>query len=175
MSYYLTISCNLHVLALIGFSVLSDWDLHFWSTDLKIHGLFGRSTVYIPAKFHRNSLKNNGENALQQFLRGCLLMILTFDLYPRCFIRSFPCHGLSTSEMWGRTEKSLNVPFQTFLGMMKLVKLSYLENYPANFKSLCSNGFSDHGFRITFSSNSLFCSSLNFSSLSEILISTHSI
>ena len=41
--------------------------------------------VYIPAKFHRNSLKNNGETALQQFLRGCLFMTLTFDLRPRSF------------------------------------------------------------------------------------------
>ena len=81
----LTIPCNLHILALIGFSVLSDCDLDFWSTDLKIHGLNGRSNVSIPAKFHRHSSKNNGENALQQFLRCCLLMTLTFDLRPRSF------------------------------------------------------------------------------------------
>ena len=91
--------CNLHILALIGFSVLSNCDLDFWPTNPKTQGLNGRSTVSIPAKFHRNSLKNNGENALQQFLRGCLLMTLTFDLRPKVFIRSFPCHGLSTSEM----------------------------------------------------------------------------
>ena len=81
----LTISCNLHILALIGFSVLSDCDLDFWSSDLKIHGRNGRSTVYIPSKFHRNSLTNKGDNALQLFLRGCLLMTLTFDLRPRSF------------------------------------------------------------------------------------------
>ena len=50
-----------------------------------MHGLNGRSTVSLPAKFHRNSLKNNRENALQQFRRGCLLMTLTFDLRPRSF------------------------------------------------------------------------------------------
>ena len=75
----------MHILALIGFSVLSDCAIDFWSTDLKIHGLNGRSTVYMPSKCHRNPLKNKGENALQQFLRGCLLMTLTFDLRPRSF------------------------------------------------------------------------------------------
>ena len=35
--------------------------------------------------------------------------------------RSFPFHGLSTSKMCERTETSLNMHFQTFLGMMKLV------------------------------------------------------
>ena len=117
----LTISCNLHILALIGFSVLSDCGLDFWSTDLKIHGLNGRSTVYIPAKFHRNSLKNNGENALQQFLRGCLLMTLTFDLRARSFRQVVSLSWTIDQRMWERTEKSLNMPFQTFLGMMKLV------------------------------------------------------
>ena len=81
----LTISCKLQILALIGFSVLSDCDLDFWYTDLKIHGLNRRSTAYIPAKFHINSLKNNRENALTQFPRGCLLMTLTFDLRSRSF------------------------------------------------------------------------------------------
>ena len=81
----LTISCNLHILALIGFTVLSVCDLNVWSTDLTIHGLNGRNTVYIPAKFHRNSLKNNGEHCLQHFLRGCLFMTLTFDLRSRSF------------------------------------------------------------------------------------------
>ena len=74
------LSCNLHLLALKGFLVWSDCDLDVWSTYLTIHGLNGQSTVYIPAKFHINSLKNNGENCLQQFLRGSLLMALTFDL-----------------------------------------------------------------------------------------------
>ena len=77
----------MHILALNGFSVLSDCDLDVWSTDLIIHGLNGRSTVYIPAKFHRNSLKNNGENRLQQFLLGCLFVTLTFDLRSRSFHR----------------------------------------------------------------------------------------
>ena len=117
----LTISCNLQILALIGFSVLSDCDLDVWSMDLKIHGLNGRSTVYITAKFHRNSLKNNGENVLQQFLEVAYSWPWPLTYIPEVFIRSFPCHGLSTSEMWERTEKSLNMPFQTFLGMMKLV------------------------------------------------------
>ena len=70
----LTISCNFQILALIGFSVFHD--LHFWSTDLKIQGRNGRSVVYAQAKFHCNSLQNMRENALQYFLRGCLLVTL---------------------------------------------------------------------------------------------------
>ena len=67
-------------LAVIGFLVLFDCDLYFCCTDRKIYGLNGPSTAYIPAKFHRNVLTNNKENALHQFLRCCLLMTLTFDL-----------------------------------------------------------------------------------------------
>ena len=50
-----------------------------------------------------------------------------------------------------------------------MVKWSLLENYWPDFKNLCSHGFSDYGFIITFSSHSLNYS-LRFSSLSEILI-----
>ena len=156
----LTISCNLQILELIGFSVLSDCDLDFWFTDLKIHRLNGRSTVYIPATFHSNSLKIHGENALQQFLRGCLLMTLTFDLRPRRFHQVV---SLSWTIDQRNVRKDREISECAFSYIFRhdeistpesyMVKLSYLENYLADSKSICSNGFSDHGFSITFSSN----------------------
>ena len=39
-----------------------------------------RSTLYIPAKFRWNLLKNNRENSEQQIFQGCVLMTLTFNL-----------------------------------------------------------------------------------------------
>ena len=45
------------------FSVLSHCDLDLLRTDLKIHRVNARGTAYIPAKFRRHSLKNNGKSS----------------------------------------------------------------------------------------------------------------
>ena len=50
--------------------------------------------------------------------------------------------------------------------------MQYLENYKSDFKNVCGIGFSDHGFRITYSQTSANYFSLKFLKQSEILIST---
>ena len=137
---------------------------------MKIHGLHGQSTAYKQAKFQRNLLKNNRENALQRFLRGCLLMTLTFVLRPRSSHQVVSLSWTFDQRNMRKDREIAECAFSDILGMMKLflhrksymVKLSYLKSYPADFKSLCSNGFSDRGFRIIFSSNSLFYSMKSF-------------
>ena len=62
--------------------ILSPCDHDIWRTDLKIHRVDGRDTVYIPAKFHRNPFKNKREISVQHIFQGCLLVTLTFNLRP---------------------------------------------------------------------------------------------
>ena len=96
--------------------ILSHCDHGIWRTNLKIHRVDGRDTAYIPAKFHRNSFKNEREMSVQYIFQGCLLVTLTFNLRPwnlhQVVSLSRTINQLNLKTMgWWMTEKLLNKHF----------------------------------------------------------------
>ena len=110
----------MQIVALTAFSVMSQCDLDIWHTNLKIHRVNAQGTAYIPAKFRRNSLKNNREIRIQRtwkLMNGhflfCVPVTLTFDLripkYIQLFYKSLSTNGSNLREIgWKTAEKWWN-------------------------------------------------------------------
>ena len=70
---------------------------------------------------YQPSHKNNGENALQQFLKGGLLMTLTFDLRPR---RVHQVVSLSSTIDKQNVRKDREIAECTFLDIFRHAEIS---------------------------------------------------